>query len=260
MYKKESIMDKMYIIANWKQYLSYQRGVAWLTHNSAEFTRISAHTRLILCPPYELLSRAHDILQKTGVYLGAQACSPFDQGAHTGYVGAQSLKDLGVTYCLIGHSERRTQAHETDEQLKAQIGQLAQHAITPIICIGEDAQRRAQGRTLKHLEAQLTPLLEYTAMICKPDTRVIVAYEPVYAIGTGSIPSKEDLADVFDWLRRSTREYGNLTIDCIYGGSVTQATIQALTDAAHMQGFLVGKASTDFQELKNIVSWIEDHS
>lgn len=247
-------MSQQYIIANWKQYMTYHEATAWLTRHTNEFATLTknSRTQLIICPSHEVLDGASRLLNNSGVSLGAQVCSPFQSGAHTGYVGAASLYELGVTYSLVGHSERR--AFESEETLLAQLKELMTYNITPIICCGETQEAYQRGATLSVLEEQLTPLLALVEARATRMTTVLVAYEPIYAIGTGVIPTQEHLEKVFTWLHQKYALQGAIRLVFVYGGSITSKTAEGLRTVPYLNGFLVGKASTDFQELKNIVS------
>ncbi len=158
-------------------------------------------------------------------------------GAFTGDISARSLKELGCSYGIIGHSERRTTYCESDKQIAQKASLLNSHGITPILCIGETLEDRASGNTYKKLTAQLK--------LIKDTSNAIIAYEPVWAIGTGQLPTEQELCDVVAWIRLRT------DAQILYGGSIDDHSCKKLSSL--VDGFLVGKASIAIEALKKII-------
>jgi triosephosphate isomerase len=186
--------------------------------------------------------------------LGAQHCSPFAHGAYTGQVDALSLAQLGCAYGIVGHSETRLYFHYTDQDIAQSIIQLLTQAITPIICIGETAQERSLLHTHARLEQQLNALAEALTQFQKPS--YILAYEPIWAIGTDITPTKDELLVLVDWLNQYLDKAAMPAPQAIiYGGSVNPISIGMLKGIDRFNGFLIGSASLDFQTVEKIVSW-----
>jgi triosephosphate isomerase len=192
-----------------------------------------------------------DLISATGFALGAQDCSPFTNGAHTGDVDALSLKQLGCIYCIVGHSERRTVYKESPELVAQKVSQLQLNGITPILCIGETAEEKSNGTTMSALEAQLKPVLTVSAAT---QGALMIAYEPVWAIGTGKQPSTDELNTIVTAIKAYSATMYNKPVAVLYGGSVTADTIAQIKKVPGIDGVLIGSASTDFNSLQKIVS------
>jgi len=194
------------------------------------------------------------LLRNSLLAVGAQNCSEHIQGSYTGQVDALSLAQAGCTYCIIGHSESRAYCHETSEQIARKITCLLQQNIMPIICIGETKGDYEQGRTYAVLEQQLLPIREVLIAHANSNTSYIIAYEPVWAIGTGIAPSTEYIAQVFSWVCEYCTEYlPDTTIRLLYGGSVNENNAADLKKISGINGFLIGGASLDVQKLQKII-------
>lgn len=208
---------------------------------------------VVICPPSTLLERLNELASPAGIVTGGQDCHPAASGAHTGDVSAQMLSDAGAQYVIVGHSERRTNHGETDElvQLKA----LAAHAagLVPIICVGETEAQRDAGEAESVVAAQLAGSI--------PDDwaghQIVVAYEPVWAIGTGRTPSSADIAEMHDAIRTRlvTRfgEHGAAT-RILYGGSMKPSNASEILRISNVNGGLVGGASLLANDFHAIIS------
>lgn len=227
-------------------YFSYNQAVAWITKHHEILKNFPD---IIICPSLDALSTIGAKLQSTTIKLGAQNCSAHDLGAYTGEVAAQSLQEAGATYCIVGHSESRLHAHETDAMIAAKIHQLLSHGITPIVCIGETAQEREQHQTLGVLQRQLDAITPGLT------NNIIIAYEPRWAIGTNRTPTDQELAEVYDFLQTWTIT-NSISATLLYGGSVSSTTIKKLASIDKIDGFLIGKASTDYNELQKILNML----
>ncbi len=237
------------IIANWKMQLTHQEVRTWLKTHAPTFDSLLAQTNntLVICPSYTELAFAHS-LSTMHIRFGAQDCGLHERGAYTGDVSVLTLKELGCTYTLIGHSERRIYHGETDEAIAQKATLLLKHGIEPIICIGETSKERDTGTTLQVLENQLS----LVAKLLGRET-LTIAYEPVWAIGTQQVPRASEIASVFSWIRTfMEKQRTQARIKLLYGGSVNERTIEDL-GLGIADGFLLGKASLDPQELKKIL-------
>ena len=220
---------------------------------SNEFAR--SKIEIIICPPFTLLSAASEIAKN--VYLGAQNLHPESEGAFTGEISADMLVDLGVTYSIIGHSERRNEHNETNEIVARKVKISLEKKLQTIICIGETELQRKENSTLEILEQQL---LESLANNTNSE-KLIVAYEPIWAIGTGLIPEVSEISKIHDFLRvRLVELYGSnaSTIPLLYGGSVNGSNASEIFNVNNVNGALVGGASLSFEKFAPIIRAIEN--
>lgn len=231
------------VVANWKMYFSYQEAVAWARTHLPTLAQILEDSQVsyVLCPSYEALSAVAQITENLPVLLGAQDCSPYDRGAYTGQVCARSLKEIGCTYAIVGHSEVRAYQRDQNNTILLKLAQLFEHAITPIICISE--------------VTELTPLLPTLAQ--HQNKTVYVAYEPLSAIGSESMPTAENLTTVYAELAALCAKNNIQNASFMYGGNVNENTLQIIKNVPAVSGVLVGRASTDFQKIKTIVSLVQ---
>lgn len=246
-------MRPFFYIANWKmnQSLAQAEDFVKELNNDAIFTSLPAKTKIVLCPSFPHINLVAQALKTTTYATGAQTCSPYSSGAYTGQVAANMLAEVGCTYCIIGHSERRA-CGETNEQIAKEYNQLVNNALTPIICIGETEKDYNAGATLTTIERQLVPLIqEYQE---NPATTLLIAYEPVWAIGTGKTPTEAELETVFLWLKnRIKNDFSTETTFLVYGGSVDESQSKIIKSIPHLDGLLIGSASLIFKKFKNIV-------
>ncbi|RCS24325.1 triose-phosphate isomerase [Phyllobacterium salinisoli] len=196
----------------------------------------------VICVPATLLSRATDALVSEAVSLGGQDCHVKESGAHTGDISAAMLKEAGASHVIVGHSERRTDHHETDALVRAKTEAAWNAGLVAIVCVGETAAERQEGRTLDVIGRQLRGSLPDNV---RSDTTVI-AYEPVWAIGTGQTPTAEDVEKVHAFMRGELiARYGSegARLRLLYGGSVKPANAVELLGISNVDGALVGGAS-----------------
>ena len=202
----------------------------------------------MICPPATLVAALAREVAGSRLLVGAQDCHAAASGAHTGDISAEMLKDAGATAVILGHSERRADHGERDRDVKAKVLAAHRAGLTAILCIGETAGERRAGLTLRVVARQLAASLPEDAQA--DDT--VVAYEPVWAIGTGLTPTLQDVGEVHSFLRRTLVERVGAQGDRIrllYGGSVKPDNARSLMAVGHVSGALVGGASlkaTDF--------------
>lgn len=225
------------IVANWKLHGGRNAVRQWVHAVEQAQWNLPARVRVVFCPPMPYLVVAADArAPNTRLALGAQSCSDQVQGAFTGEVGAAQIRDSGAEYVIIGHSERRKRG-ETDTQRRGQLAAAAQAGITPIFCLGETAQEREAGKIESALAAQLQPLYGY-------DAELVVAYEPVWAIGTGLTPTAKEIAAAHQAIRAMLEKSGrDRAFSVLYGGSVNPTNIQEILALAEVDGALIGSAS-----------------
>jgi triosephosphate isomerase len=201
-----------------------------------EINRLNVQNKNItIIPPIHL---SH-LIDKSKFTVGTQNVSIFENGAYTGEISAQMLSEIGVKYCLVGHSERRHYLNETNEIIEHKIKNLTKHGITPVLCVGENSLDRANKQEYFVLKNQMSVFTK----------NCIVAYEPVWAIGTGSVPQNHEIDDVIAWLKN---KYGVETV--LYGGSVSSKNIENLAKT-QANGVLVGAASLKPQEVLQITQY-----
>lgn len=196
---------------------------------------------LLVCPPATLLTLAASALSGSSIALGGQDCHAAAKGAHTGDISAPMLRDAGARYVILGHSERRADHHESDADVHAKVEAAVAAGLVPIVCVGERESERVAGRAESIVAAQL----EFSL----PDGFAgAIAYEPVWAIGTGRIPSAEDVASMHAHIRaRLTQRFGaaGAAVRILYGGSVKPENAATLLRLPEVGGALVGGASLD---------------
>lgn len=196
----------------------------------------------LICVPATLLARASDVLQQTPVRAGGQDCHAAREGAHTGDIAAEMLADSCATHVIVGHSERRTDHGETDAQVAEKAKAAWRAGLTAIICIGETRQERESGETLAVLSRQIAGSVPQGATA----TNTVIAYEPVWAIGTGLTPTIGDVTEAHAHLRRELDgKLGQEAADMrlLYGGSVKPGNARELLSIRNVDGALVGGAS-----------------
>jgi triosephosphate isomerase len=200
---------------------------------------------IAVAPPYTALAAVKEVLENSEVQLAAQNCHWEDSGAYTGEVSPLMLKESGCDSVILGHSERRQILHETDRMVAQKIAALSRHALRPIVCVGETLQERRARRTWSVIERQLRVALKAAAKAAIET--VEIAYEPVWAIGTGQNATPEQISEVHDQIRKFVvkvfgAEKGE-RVRILYGGSVKPENAAALMSTPEVNGLLVGGAS-----------------
>lgn len=212
---------------------------------------------ILICPPATLLSRLSDILAAGPIATGGQDCHAAASGAHTGDISAAMLADAGAGHVILGHSERRADHGETNGDVRAKAEAAIAAGLAAIVCVGETGAERDAGDTLAVIEAQLAGSLPDAIT---PAT-VIVAYEPVWAIGTGRVPTLDQIGEVHAMIRANlSARYGAETgdeITLLYGGSVKGANAAEIFAVAHVNGALVGGASLKSTDFLPIIQALE---
>jgi triosephosphate isomerase len=201
---------------------------------------------LLICPPAHLLVPVGETIAGSGISLGAQDCHGAEKGAHTGDISAAMLADAGCSHVIVGHSERRSDHGEDDREVQAKAEAAVGAGLVPIVCVGETEDQRLAGQTLAVVGGQLEGSLPATA------GEFVVAYEPVWAIGTGRTPTLEDVAGVHGHIRALLRgrlgPEAGAAVRALYGGSVKAANANELLAVEDVDGALVGGASLDAAE------------
>ncbi|MGR3341998.1 MAG: triose-phosphate isomerase [Paracoccaceae bacterium] len=215
---------------------------------------------ILLCPPATLLSRMSDMTADGAIIAGGQDCHANDAGAHTGDTSAAMLADAGAEYVILGHSERRADHGESDEDVRAKALSGLAAGLNVIICVGESLAQHEAGRTLEIIGGQLTSSIPDTVN----DEALVVAYEPIWAIGTGKIPSLEQIGEVHDFIRaRLEQRFGGEVggaVRILYGGSVKASNAAEIFAVANVDGALVGGASLKVRDFSPIIKALESSS
>ncbi len=204
-----------------------------------ELKTVETTETLILCPTFLNIS----MVSNSNIKLGSQNVSVSDNGAYTGEISASQLKSYQVEYAIVGHSERREYQRETNEEINKKIKQLFKNDITPILCIGETLEERKQNKVNKVLEEELT--IATRDLTEEEKKRLIIAYEPIWSIGTGVIPTNEQIEEVFQEIKRLVpASY------ILYGGSANEENIDQLKQIPSINGYLLGGLSLKADKLK----------
>ena len=250
-------MRRKVIAGNWKMNMLPNEAINFIQ----ELTPLVKDTKndVILCVPYTDLFYALLHVQDTNIKIGAQNMHWEEKGAYTGEVSAQMLKSIGVEYVIIGHSERRQYFNETDETVNKKIKSALLHGLKPIVCVGETLEQREAGETEKIVTNQIAKAFEGIAS--ENLENIMVAYEPIWAIGTGKTATKEDANNTIMQIRKKLAEiYGQNEAEGViiqYGGSVKSSNAKELFEMSDIDGGLVGGASLKAEEFSKIVKFDE---
>ena len=209
----------------------------------AKLSTIESDNTLVLCPSIPYLSKFY--LQN--MKLGSQNVSGYYEGAYTGEVSASQLKELKVEYCLVGHSERRKYQKETNQEINQKVNMLLDNDIIPILCVGENKNEKQEGLTIVKVMNEIKDCLKDIDNISK----VIIAYEPLWAIGTGITPTREQIDVVLKEIKSDYPE--NLLV---YGGSLSDKNIEEINKSTYIDGYLLGGLSLKVEELKSFIEKI----
>jgi triosephosphate isomerase len=218
-------------------------------------TRLSgANAEIVICPPFACLAAAQEALAGSPVALGAQNMHYEDSGAYTGEVSADILKELGVEYVIIGHSERREYFAETDELVNKKVKKALQKGLKPIVCVGERLEQREAGLTEEVVRLQTKAAL--SGLLGDDMQNIIIAYEPIWAIGTGRTATAQDANITIKAIRNAAREMAGDWADVVrilYGGSMKPENVTELMAMSDIDGGLIGGASLDADSFARII-------
>lgn len=228
------------IAGNWKMH----GDMSWV-NKPAEFDRLyaltkRAHIEVLLCPPLPFLAPMVRPCQRAGILLGAQNCYNERSGAHTGEVSADMLKSVGANYVILGHSERRAEG-ETNEDVRKKAIAASEAQITPIICVGESLAQRDKGQAIDIVSEQIAKSV--------PDIKdYVIAYEPIWAIGTGKTATLDDISEMHGAIRALIGAKTRI----LYGGSVKPANAKGILATPNVNGALIGGASLDMKSFSEV--------
>ncbi|MEA4848299.1 MAG: triose-phosphate isomerase [Clostridiaceae bacterium] len=250
-------MRRPVIAGNWKMNKTVSEAVK-LVEDLKPLVREAA-AEVVVCPPFVCLNDSVKALRGSNIGVGAQNMYYKDSGAYTGEISPVFLKDMKVEYVILGHSERRQYFREEDTEINKKVIAALDHGLKPILCVGETLEQRETGVTFKVIASQLKGCL--AGLEGSNNDDLIIAYEPVWAIGTGKTATSQDANEVIGFIRNQLagllgKERADRT-RILYGGSVKSSNIRELMDMPEIDGALVGGASLDAVEFSKIVNFNE---
>ena len=248
-------MRRKVIAGNWKMNMLPNETIDFITN--LEPLVKNTENEVILCVPYTDLFYALLTAQETNIHIGAQNMHWKERGAYTGEVSAQMLSSIRTEYVIIGHSERRAYFNETDETVNLKIKSALENGLKPIVCVGETLEQRESGKTEEIITNQVEKA--FKDLTKEQAENIIIAYEPIWAIGTGKTATSEDANNSVKAIRNKVKEmYEDETAENIiilYGGSVKAVNAKELFEASDIDGALVGGASLKVEEFSKIVNY-----
>ena len=248
-------MRRNIVAGNWKSNELFSQADE-LINDIAEGLREFDNTDVdvIVCPPFPYLELVGDASEDVEFFVGAQNVSKFDNGAFTGEVSAKMLQSMNIDYCIVGHSERRKYFNETNQAVAEKVNKLLEADINPIVCVGESLEQREAGTHFELIRSQVSEGLFH--LDCEQIKRTVIAYEPVWAIGTGKTATKEQAQEVHAFIRAMLAEkYSDdvaQEVSILYGGSCNAKNARELFAQTDVDGGLIGGASlkaADFIEI-----------
>jgi triosephosphate isomerase len=243
---------KTLIVGNWKMNKDVPEALVFAQDFCARLEGLG-DVDVAVCPPFTAMAALKEAFAGSGVMLGAQNVFYEDRGAFTGEVSPGMLKDLGCRFVIIGHSERRQHMKETDKEISRKVQVALRHDLTPILCVGEDLKQREMGRAQGFVRVQVDQAL--VDLSSQEVGRMVIAYEPIWAIGTGRTPSSDAAEEMCQTIRTTVAGMAGAVAQhmrILYGGSVQKENIAQFVREPNIDGALVGGASlqaADFREL-----------
>lgn len=241
------------IAGNWKMHKTLREAQDYaikILERLGDVTQVD----VVICAPFTLLSTLKDELEESVIHIGAQNIFFEESGAYTGEISPSMLADVACTYAIIGHSERREILKETDEEIAKKVKAALKGGITPILCVGETLEQREEGKAFGVVRSQVEKAL--VDLPSEELKRVVIAYEPIWAIGTGKVASSQDAQDMCAMIRSTLAGIAGVVaeeVNILYGGSVKTGNIAELMAQPDVDGALVGGASLDPEEFAQLV-------
>lgn len=242
------------LVANWK--LNHDRKTAGVFIDAILANTLPEHISLAIAPVMTMLDFVGEKLSRSKIALAAQNVFYADSGAFTGECSAMHLKEVGVRYCIIGHSERRVLFHESDVDVGKKAHACLRAGLVPIVCVGESRDERVGGETFNVITRQLDAAFHDDVGAHE----IIIAYEPVWAIGTGLTASAGQIDEVHGFIAQMARQAGKLNLRIIYGGSVNPQNIEEIMAISHVDGALIGGASLQAESFLSMVQKLQRYS
>jgi triosephosphate isomerase (TIM) len=245
---------RLIIAGNWKMNKTVAEALALVGDLKIELVKVT-EVDIVVCPPFTALSEVSKAIRDTNIELGAQNMSEHKSGAYTGEMAAEMLKELSVRYVILGHSERRQYQKESDELISKKVQAARAASLKPIVCVGETLAEREAGRTEKVLETQVRGSL--AGLSKEQIVETIIAYEPVWAIGTGKTATSGQAQEAHAFIRGLLAKLFDETVArrlrIQYGGSVNPSNARELMSQPDVDGALVGGASLQFRSFADII-------
>ncbi|MCP3993917.1 MAG: triose-phosphate isomerase [bacterium] len=252
-------MRKDLIAGNWKMHMTHLDAIQFVQKlsyrlESSDYERVD----VVVCPPFTALRSAQTVIEsdKLQIDLGAQHCFYEEKGAYTGEVSPQMLSKMSVSYVIAGHSERRQIFGETDEDVNKKVKAILDEGMIPIMCCGETGEEREQGMTEEKVGSQVR--LGLQGLTAEQVAGMVIAYEPIWAIGTGKTASADDAGDMCTFVRNTVAEQFGEAADSVrvlYGGSVKPGNVAGLMAKRDIDGALVGGAALDPDSFASLVRY-----
>ena len=230
------------IVGNFKMNLSYYEIEKYIN-----YFKEKEYSNVFFAPSSIYLQKFVD----EGLNVASQDVSAYDVGAFTGDIAAFQLKNLGVNYSIVGHSERRKYFHD-DELVNKKIIRLLEQEMKPILCIGENKEERDNKKYLEIIEKEIKDAFNNIQKEYLKD--IIIAYEPIWSIGTGVIPTNEEIEEVISYIKKYVKDNYGFDIKVLYGGSVNNKCIETLEKIENVDGYLVGGCSLKYEEFENLIN------
>ncbi|MBR5228173.1 MAG: triose-phosphate isomerase [Clostridia bacterium] len=239
-------MRKKYIIGNWKMNKTNSEAKELIALFKEELSgSLNENIQVVVCPPYTSLDMANSLLDNTNIKLGAQNVHYAPNGAYTGEISISMLKDLGVEFCIVGHSERRAMFVETDKLVNLKVQEILKNKLKPVICVGETLEEREYGKYKEVVKTQIEQALKNIDSLCAQSC--VIAYEPVWAIGTGKNATVEQAQEMCEFIRYVISQIYEIQVSqkvsILYGGSVNINNSKDIMSAPDIDGALIGGAS-----------------
>ncbi len=247
------MIDTKLIVGNWKMN-NLLKDTIVLTSGLVEMVADikGKQFKMVLCPPAVLIPEVHKIVENSDILVGGQNCHQEKSGAHTGSISAEMLKDAGCDYVIVGHSERRENDREISETVAQKAKTAHEAGLVAIICVGEQERERNSGHQNDVIAVQLDESIPKTAN----EKNTVIAYEPVWAIGTGKTASDDDIKDMHQFIRETLVEKmkNSNDVSILYGGSVKPMNAEEILHIPNVDGVLVGGASLKAKDFGDIAS------
>jgi triosephosphate isomerase (TIM) len=246
------------IAGNWKMNKLLSEAETWANNFKDALTHVSADAEILICAPFTHLAGLRTVFTDSPVTVGSQDVSQHSEGAYTGEVSAAMLKDIGVTYAIIGHSERREYHKESDALVNAKVKKVLETGLRPILCVGESLAQREGGQAESVVLAQLKADLDGVTFSNPAD--LVIAYEPIWAIGTGKTATADDAQAMSATIRKALKDlYPDHAseIRILYGGSMKPSNAKELLGKPDINGGLIGGASLKIEDLVGIVKAVQ---
>jgi triosephosphate isomerase (TIM) len=242
------------IAGNWKMNKLPSEAESWANNFKDALTHLDVEAEILICAPFTHLAGLRTVFTDSPVAVGSQDVSQHGEGAYTGEVSVAMLKDIGVTYAIIGHSERREYHKESDALVNAKVKTVLEHSLRPILCVGESLSQREAGQAESVVLAQLKAGLDGVTFSSPAD--LVIAYEPIWAIGTGKTATSDDAQAMSATIRKAIKDLYPThasEIRILYGGSMKPSNAKELLGKPDINGGLIGGASLKIEDLVDII-------